>query len=245
MTYFDHLVITARDQLEPMAMQAEKLGFHLTPTAHHNIGSANRLIMLNSSYIELLGWPKGTTPQRPEISDLPIGLDALVFRISDAQQCHDDLLQAGFEPNPPSLLSRPLEVDGQAVIAQFDTVRFKVQPIPGIRIYFCHHITPQYVWLDEYLKHPNAKTKLEKIVLESSDPKKTAVLLCQILGLSPGMVQELPHNGALKFLVRLENCVIELEQNLHGNLSKISSCVLADQQSSKKLFISIKELTSC
>lgn len=242
MTYFDHLVITARDQLEPMALKAEKLGFNLTPTAHHNIGSANRLIMLDSSYIELLGWPKGVTPQRPEISELPIGLDALVFRISDAQRCYESLKLAGFEPDAPSHLSRPLIVDGQAVTVQFDTVRFKTQPIPGIRIYFCHHVTPQYVWLDEYLKHSNSSTKLERIELESPDAKKLAVCLCQILGLSSSMVQESHSNGALKVLVRLENCLIVIRDNKNLDLSRIELCTLDNSQSSEELIISIKEL---
>src|SRR3546814_16756107 len=56
---FDHLVLMVRDQLTEHAQQLLQDGFHLTDLAVHNLGSINRLITLESAYIELLGWPAG------------------------------------------------------------------------------------------------------------------------------------------------------------------------------------------
>jgi hypothetical protein len=56
---FDHLVLMLRDQLEEQAPVFEADGYTLTELAVHNLGSMNRLITLDSAYIELLGWPAG------------------------------------------------------------------------------------------------------------------------------------------------------------------------------------------
>src|SRR3546814_6870798 len=77
---FDHLVLMVRDQLTEHAQQLLQDGFHLTDLAVHNLGSINRLITLESAYIELLGWPAGKPPARKEIAEQTLGLDALVFR---------------------------------------------------------------------------------------------------------------------------------------------------------------------
>ncbi|WP_114636649.1 VOC family protein [Polynucleobacter necessarius] len=77
---FDHLVIIDRDQLHKLGRKFLSQGFQLTPLAHHNLGSINQLIMLDSSYIELLEWESGKPLQRAEIANQPLGLDALVFR---------------------------------------------------------------------------------------------------------------------------------------------------------------------
>jgi len=83
---FDHLVIIGRDQLLKLGRKLIDQGFLLTPLAHHNLGSSNQLIMLDSSYIELLGWEPDKPLQRAEIANQPLGLDALVFRTNNAEK---------------------------------------------------------------------------------------------------------------------------------------------------------------
>ena len=76
-TEFDHAVVMVRDRLDALAPHFERQGFHLSDKAVHNLGSCNRLIVLEGTYIELLGWPPGAPAQ--EIGS-PFGLEALVFR---------------------------------------------------------------------------------------------------------------------------------------------------------------------
>lgn len=173
-----------RDSLSELSQTFTSQGFHLTPLAHHNLGSSNRLIMLDSSYIELLGWEKGKPIQRAEIANQAIGLDALVFRTDDADACYSQLKESGFAVNPVQDLSREGEFMGETVLVQFKTVRFSEQPIPGLRIYFCEHLNPEYVWQKAWLSHPNKMGHLPLITLASPDISQTAATFQRLLNLS-------------------------------------------------------------
>ena len=186
---FDHLVIMVRDSLDELSEIFLNQGFQLTPLAHHNLGSSNRLIMLKSSYIELLGWEKGKQVQRAEIANQPIGLDALVFRTNDANACFNQLKEAGFAVNPVQDLSREGEFMGNTVLVEFKTVRFSEQPIPGLRIYFCQHLTPDYVWQKQWLIHPNNTQDLQEIAIVSPNIKETAETLQSLLGLADSQLE--------------------------------------------------------
>jgi hypothetical protein len=178
-------VIIGRDNLDALGELFQSEGFQLSPLAHHNLGSSNRLIMLDTSYIELLGWEKGKQVQRAEIANQAIGLDALVFRTDDANNCYKQLKSSGFSVNPVQDLSREGEFMGNKVLVEFKTVRFSEQPIPGLRIYFCEHLTPEYVWQEQWLNHTNHLNCLKQITIASSNTNNTAASLMRLLKLDP------------------------------------------------------------
>ncbi len=180
---FDHLVIIGRDSLHEVSQACLNKGFQLTPLAHHNLGSSNRLIMFDSSYIELLGWSKGEIPKRKEIAKQPIGLDALVFRTGNAEECYENLRAQGFLVNPVQDLSRESEYNKETVLVKFKTVRFLEQPIAGLRIYFCEHLTPNYVWQSQWLKHTNQISRLQKINITAPDVQYATKRLTKLLNL--------------------------------------------------------------
>lgn len=182
-TEFDHAVVMVRDRLEQMAPHFESQGFTLSDVARHNLGSWNRLIVLEGSYVELLGWPPGAPPARKEIADSALGLEALVLRTEDADATYERLRAAGFAVNPVQVLTRDALVDGQRVEAQFHTVRFSEQPIAGLRMYFCRHLTPACVWQPALMAHANGARRLVGIEVQSPDPSATA----QRLGLVAGV----------------------------------------------------------
>lgn len=173
-TDFDHAVVMVRDRLDELAPHFEKQGFLLSDKSVHNLGSCNRLIALDSTYIELLGWPRGAPPARKEIADSPFGLEALVFRTYDAEATHARLLSEGFAVNPVQALSRPAIVAGQEVQASFQTVRFAEQPLPGIRMYFCQHLTPESVWVPELMTHPNGAHHIQSIEIRAAEEQSVA-----------------------------------------------------------------------
>lgn len=179
---FDHLVVMLRDEIEARASGFEAAGYQLGAPGVHNLGSINRLIVLDSSYIELLGWPAGETPRRKEIADQPLGLDALVFRSEDAARDQQRLRNAGFDANPVSHLERPIDFHGQTQTVRFDTVRFSTQPIAGLRVYLCQHLTPQYVWDETLQQHPNGARTLHRITIAAADAEQVARTLAVLTG---------------------------------------------------------------
>jgi len=179
-TEFDHAVIMVRERLQELAPHFERQGYTLSETAIHNLGSWNRLIVLEGAYIELLGWPPGKPPARKEIADSPLGLEALVLRTNDAQATYERLRDAGYAVNPVQVLKRSAQFEGQEVEAQFHTVRFAEQPVPGIRLYFCRHITPEYVWTPALMEHPNGALSVTRIDARSPDARATAEVLARV-----------------------------------------------------------------
>lgn len=178
---FDHLVVMLRDEVEARSVGFEAAGYCLGAPGYHNLGSMNRLIVLSTSYIELLGWPAGTQPKRPEIAAQPMGLDALVFRSEDAQADYARLVAAGFDVQPVSQLERPVAGEGGAQMARFNTVRFNTQPIAGLRVYFCQHLTPEHIWNEALLEHQNGARFLHSIRILAADAQTTAQTLGKLV----------------------------------------------------------------
>ncbi|ANN68337.1 VOC family protein [Bordetella bronchialis] len=179
-TELDHAVIMVRDRLEQAAPHFERQGYTLSETEVHNLGSWNRLIVLEHSYVELLGWPPGKPPARKEIADSPLGLEALVLRTEDAEATYERLRAAGYAVNPVQVLTRPAKVAGQVMEARFHTVRFAEQPIPGIRLYFCRHLTPACVWQPALMKHANGARAVAEVAAHGRDPAALAARFADV-----------------------------------------------------------------
>ncbi|CAP41039.1 VOC family protein [Bordetella petrii] len=179
-TEFDHAVVMVRDRLDAVAPHFERQGFRLSDLAVHNLGSCNRLVVLDNTYIELLGWPPGAPPARKEIADSPLGLEALVFRTHDAEGTYRRLRDAGFAVNPVQELTRLAHVDGREMQARFHTVRFAQQPVPGIRMYFCRHLTPECVWTPSLMAHPNGALRIRRIEARAADAQAVAQRLALV-----------------------------------------------------------------
>lgn len=182
---FDHLVIITRSRLSEFAEQFKQSGFQLTGISKHNLGSINQLIILDSSYIELLGWESDDVIVRKEIANLDYGLDALVFRTYNAERTYQRLLGLGFNPNPVQDLSRPAQLGNQMFTAEFKAIRFTKQPIEGLRIYFCEHLTPELVWNAESQMHSNQAESLNSIEITCADPNSLAHVFGRLLELTP------------------------------------------------------------
>ena len=233
---FDHLVIMARDQIDWVSGKFDALGFHLTNVSKHNLGSTNRLIILDDSYIEILGWELGTTPQRKEIAELPLGLDALVFRTSDANACYKSLFDLGFSPNSVLDLSREVSIHGEVKLASFKTVRFSKQPIDGLRIYFCEHLTPDYVWIQDDMRHPNKLEHLREITLASSKPLETYSSLKMMLQIELALNPD-DALTAKGYSIDLGNCLLKITEGKAAAAPYIKQCFVDSKFSDNSLIV--------
>ncbi len=218
--------------MEVAAQTLEAKGFHLTDLARHNLGSLNRLIMLDSAYLEILGWESQAQSIRQEIADRPCGLDALVFRTSDAGACYQDLMESGFAPNPVQDLSRPVQIDGEIKQALFKAVRFTAQPIPGLRIYFCQHLTPEYVWIAGDMEHSNGLIHLKEIRVGSSNPAQTYQVFAKLLKLQ-GSLTDSSHSWMNDYTIDLGNCLLRIHGEALESPNLITQCQIENSDGSK------------
>lgn len=227
---FDHLVVMLRDQLMERASAFERDGYRLTELSVHNLGSINRLIPLDSTYIELLGWPAGQAPARKEIANQPLGLDALVFRTQDAQGTYQQLADQGFQVNPVQRLERPVTIAGETQTARFDTVRFAQQPIPGLRLYFCQHLTPEYIWNAAAMQHENGALSLDHILIKAPDALAVATTLAAVAG---GRAQA---RGDAGYVIHLPNLRLLVESGADRSAGHISHAVVRYQDGALRQF---------
>ncbi len=216
-----------------VAKQFSDLGFRLSAKSTHNLGSSNQLIVLDSTYLEILGWEEGTVPQRAEIANLAFGLDALVFRTNNAEACFRALKEAGFVPNAVQDLSRPAQVGNEIKQAFFKTVRFSQQPIEGLRIYFCEHVTPDFVWVKADQQHPNQLNHLQSITLGSANPSETFFVLQKLLQLvkldnqADALNSTSQKRGPLQLF--LPNCVFKIEYQEKLQVAQLIDFVLVQE----------------
>ncbi|MFL9899745.1 VOC family protein [Paraburkholderia fungorum] len=162
MLKLDHLVINTRFDTDAAQLLFEQLGFTLTPRGYHTLGSINHAIVFGEHYLELIGLPADGKTVREEIVSSPLGTDGLVFRIDDPEATFNALRDAGLEATPPQTFSRPVPPLGEA---RFTTVRLTPGQMPGGRVYFCQHLTPELVFRDEWRTHSNGAYALERLHL--------------------------------------------------------------------------------
>jgi hypothetical protein len=236
MTYqFDHLVVMGRDRMESASDIFTSLGFSLSPISKHNLGSSNRLAVFDSSYLEVLGWEANSTPTRKEIADEPFGLNALVFRTTNADACHQHLVNQGFAPNPIQDLSRPVKFGNETGEAKFRTIRFASQPISGLRIYFCEHLTPEYIWREDYMTHPNQMGGISEIEITSFAPEKVYLQLIRLLMHQTDESQDLPKESSL--MIQLENCLFKIKSSGSQQGTFINSFTMMHKSGIKNLVV--------
>lgn len=186
---FDHAVINVRDRLDEAVAIFSRLGFCVTPRGFHTLGSINHLMVLGSTYIELIGFPSDNPAVRPELRNAPPGLNGLVFRSENADRTYQEALARGAPVDPPRQFSRPVDLGDQAGLepvswpdAVFRTVRTPGDFGPGGRLYFCEHQTPKLVWRDAWRAHPNGAKELAKVRVESNDVGRCAGQFALLLG---------------------------------------------------------------
>jgi len=177
----DHVVVDVRDRIDEAAQCFRALGFQLTPRGHHTLGSANHLAIFATDYLELLGFADDGAI-RPEIMRFPLGLNGLVFKTADADSDYREAAAAGLPILPVQSFSRPVALDGEMRDARFRTTRLDPAQVPMGRVYFCEHLTPDLVWRPEWQAHPNGASAIARVVVATTDPRRTARLFRGLFG---------------------------------------------------------------
>lgn len=180
----DHLNINVRDSMEAAVDIYNRLGFHLTPRGLHNMGSINHLAVFGTDYLELIGFPIGSTKRR-DLIEAPVGVNAWVFQTENPTHAYEALIAAGVKAEPPNDVSRLVDLPGGQQEAQFETVHFgRGSVFSGGRALFCRHKTRHLVWRDEWRHHPNGVLGICRAILVTTDPASLAELFRRIFGSS-------------------------------------------------------------
>jgi hypothetical protein len=178
----DHIVINVQTRLDAGAAAYRNLGFSLTERGHHTLGTSNHLSVFQQDYLELLGVEAGKPAPAWGIVANAIGIQALAFKMRDADALYRRLTENQQSVSPPEEFSRPVRLPEGTFDAKFKVVGVNQSPVEGVHIFFCQHLTPQLVWRREWQSHNNDTTGIGYLLLAVPDPTRASEALARLIG---------------------------------------------------------------
>lgn len=173
------------------------LGFVLTPFSEQSLrneegtlvpaGSANRCVMLDSGYLEILA-PIADTPNARLLRAAMArhtGVHLIAFGTPSAEEEHVRLAAHGFAPLPLVRLERTVDLEGTPTLARFALARVPPETMPEGRIQFVEQITPECLWQPRYLGHSNGVTALRAVFVVADDVAAVSARLAHFAALLP------------------------------------------------------------
>jgi hypothetical protein len=193
----DHLAHFVPD-LDAAAGALRALGFTATPrTPQMNAaadgtlvaaGTENRCVMLEAGYLEFLT-PVADTPLATRMRaalDHGTGLHLVCFGSAEADPVQSRLDEAGFAPDQPVRLRRTVGLaEGGEGELRFSVIRVPPAAMPEGRIQYVVHHTPDLLWQERWLGHPNGALALTEVALVVADPVARAERYAAFTGRSP------------------------------------------------------------
>jgi catechol 2,3-dioxygenase-like lactoylglutathione lyase family enzyme len=167
-TALDHVGVAVPD-LDAAAAEWTALGFTVQPLAPHRsdgkpTGTGNRNIMLAEGYIELLATIDRARPSATIARFLAhhTGIHVLTLAMPDEDETAARLARAGFAP-AIARSSRPAD-PAHPTGPQAEFARI---PLPDAdpRLQLLRHLTPDLVWQERFLTHPNGARALREVIV--------------------------------------------------------------------------------
>lgn len=162
----DHVVIGTPD-LEAARAEFVELGFQVSPHAiHEKFGTDNYLVVLEDSYIELLGITGRPAGSRTSLDILEPciahggGIPMLALAADDMAAKRQRLHALGVQPREPISWSRPAETPDGLRTASFTTMFLGGPLLPGFSVFYCKQHTVDFVRHPAWRRHPNGANEL-------------------------------------------------------------------------------------
>ena len=189
----DHVGLVGRDAAS-LHGEFERLGFVLTPLSRQSgrlradgpvvaWGTGNRCAMLRQGYIELLAILDPALPANGLDRFLAryAGMHILALRIEDEAANLDRLRRAGLDIPGVLHLERAVDdADPDGPRARF--ARLPLPDAPEGRVQLVRHLTPEAIWQERFMAHPNRAVALEAAILAVPDPAATAARFSRLAG---------------------------------------------------------------
>lgn len=181
--------------IDAAGLSLERLGFTLTPFSpqSHRLapgaplvpaGTGNRCVMLRAGYLEFLT-PTADTPIANQLRAAIaryVGVHLIAFGTSAPEIDHARLAHGGFQPLAPIALQRDIETPAGRDTARFTVVRVPPGTMAEGRIQYCQHHTPQLLWQERWLDHPNGVRALAGVLVCVKDPEEAAQRYARFTG---------------------------------------------------------------
>ena len=192
---WDHAVIAVHD-LDAAAETFESLGFTLTAKAEHPFGTANRLALLQRTYIELIAVERPDRIEAPSADNFGFaafvarylrhreGLAMMALKIEDADAEARRYVDEGLVAFPPGRFSRKADMpDGREETVSFVTAHALDPRLPELALFGCQHEAADAVWAAGSQSHANGARDITGAIVLDENPTDHHIFYASMLGL--------------------------------------------------------------
>lgn len=174
MIQLDHLVLPV-ESLDAAAQTLSDSGFVVTPQAEHPFGTANRLVVFDGAYLELVTvvdtgrLPSDGFARRvfEHLDSGSTGFSHVACAARSVTAAGEEVRDLGLDVDAPMWFSRRApRSDGSELTASFTLLALTDSP----HVFFCVHHTPTAVWFGPHLAHPNGARTIERAATELDLP---------------------------------------------------------------------------
>lgn len=171
---FDHAVVVV-DDLDLAAATFQSLGFNTSPEMRHSeeLGTSNRLMLFQRTFIELLAIRTSTPVNRPFRDHLAAhGEGLLMCGLATKTEATDvaTLRAAAVEAELMPLGTRSVPLpDGRTALAEFRCWYTAPPGPPGLMLFGTHHYRPEALWVPQWQDHPNGARDVRSVQLHVPD----------------------------------------------------------------------------
>jgi extradiol dioxygenase family protein len=231
----DHLVLCVHDLAAAGAFYG-RLGFTLTPRAEHPFGTANRLVQLRGSFLELVtvADPRRIAPAgggefsfgafTAAFLRKSEGMSMLVLQTDDAVRDRQDFAKRGLETYAPFHFSRKArQPDGAEAEVSFSLAFVSNRDMPDAAFFSCQQHAPQYFWKPEYQRHANAATRVLEVLMAGAEPARFADFFGRLLGTQAVSVAKGMLRIALEGSALLVLDAAEIEKRFPGDAQEVAA----------------------
>jgi len=190
----DHAVIAVHD-LEAARAAFVRLGFTVAPVARHPFGTANAVIQLAGTYIELLAVEDPSRIPEPAEGGFSFaafnrdflarrgGFSMLALQSTDAAADRAAFAAAGLPTYAPVSFTRLARApDGNDYEIGFSVTFTSDARIPDAGFFTCRHHDPERFWWPEYQAHANGAQAIAGAVIAARDPADYHIFFADFTG---------------------------------------------------------------
>jgi catechol 2,3-dioxygenase-like lactoylglutathione lyase family enzyme len=196
-TNINHVGMAVRD-LAAATARYEAMGFQLTPYSPHSaawkpgdavqpLGSGNRCIMFENTYLEILA---SEDPKRPAARITNFlkhhqGAHIICFDCPDCDAVDRRVRGHGIDTSGVIPLQREIDTPDGVRTAKFVRTQFDPKGSPEGYIQASTHLTPEYIYQPRYIVHGNGCNRLAETVLVADDLEAFGEKYRRYLGAAP------------------------------------------------------------
>ena len=175
--------LVVSDNLDALAERYRAMGFAPTRKGYHPWGTGTQLVLFPDNFIELMGIENHFLIDEPSETGFCFGriiadqlnrregIAMIALHSDDAVADAATVTARGVEPDGPVNFRREVTLsDGTQDEAVVSLAMLIDWERPQLSHFICQRHRPEFVWVPEWMQHPNGAQAIERVVYAAAEP---------------------------------------------------------------------------